>query len=78
MSAIRLRCGIQQDHSLREEVLPEPSVAGAVAPVMPAAWEDSKKSMLCVGCILDNTFTFLVNVLNGGQLGAGDLLGSPG
>lgn len=49
-----------------------------LAPVMPAAWEDSKKSMLCMGCILDNTFTFLVNVLNGGQLGAGDLLGSPG
>lgn len=54
---------------------------GAETPVMPTGLEESKKSMVKVGCILDNAFqsaqtAFMVNVFNGGQLGAGDPSGS--
>ena len=53
---------------------------GADAPIMTARWEEGKKSMVRVGCILDNAFhpaqaAFMVNVLSGGQLGAIDPTG---
>ena len=52
------------------------------APVTPARWVKSKKSMVRVGGVLDDAWrcrpqaAYMVNVLSGGQLGAGDPLGS--
>ena len=53
---LALWCEVQQDHSLRDEALPEPVGAGAEAPGTPAGWEESEKSMVRVGCILPNAF----------------------
>ena len=44
---------VQQSHSCEGDALLE---AAGVAPVTPAGWEESKKSMFRVGCILDNAF----------------------
>lgn len=51
-----LWCEVQLSHSLREEALPEPTGVGQEAPVTPGGWEENKKSMVRVGCILDNAF----------------------
>ena len=60
---------------------PEPAGVGAEAPVTLARWEERKKSIVRVGCILDDAFcsaqaACMVHVLNGEQLSASDLLGS--
>ena len=42
-----------QSHSCEGDALPKPA---GVTPGTPAGWEESKKSMFRVGCILDNAF----------------------
>ena len=50
---------------------------GQEAPVTPGGWEENKKSMVRVGGVLDDAWrcrpqaAYMVNVLSGGQLGAG-------